>query len=127
MTCWRLEMAEQGSKFTAEKVGGTTRVRLRGPRITDQVYINELGDELAALLKGAGRPDLLIDLEEVEFLSSSMLGKLIRLLKRAAEAKGQVRLCSIRPSIREVFEITQLHKVFEIYPDADEALGTGRR
>jgi len=118
-------MAEQEPKFTTEQVGRTVWVRLRGPRITDQVYINELGDELAALLEG-GQRDLLIDLEEVEFLSSSMLGKLIRLLKRAAQSDGRVRLCSIRPSIREVFEITQLHKVFEIYPDADEALGRHR-
>jgi len=119
-------MAEQEAKFTTEQVGGTTWVRLRGPRITDQVYINELGDELVALLESGAQRDLLIDLEEVEFLSSAMLGKLIRLFKRAAQVGGRVRLCSIRPSIREVFEITQLHKVFEIYPDADEALGRHR-
>ena len=74
------------------------------------------------MLQRAAPPFLLIDLEAVEFLSSSVLGKLIRLYKRARQAGGRVRLCSIRPSIREVFEITQLDKVFEIYPDADEAL-----
>ena len=119
-------MPENEHKFATGKAGATTVVRLTGPRITDQVYINELGDELVALLEKSDPPDLLIDLEDVEFLSSSMLGKLIRLLKRTRQRKGRLRLCSIRPSIREVFEITQLHKVFEIYPDAQEALGAGQ-
>jgi anti-sigma B factor antagonist len=119
-------MPENEPKFATRKAGEATVVRLAGPRITDQVYINELGDELVELLEQAQPPDLLIDLNAVEFLSSSMLGKLIRLLKRTRQSNGRLRLCSIRPSIMEVFEITQLHQVFEIYPDADEALGTHR-
>lgn len=117
-------MAESQQKFTVSRIGNTTVVKLNGPRITDQVYVSELGDELVAVLDAADPPDLLIDLDDVEFLSSSVLGKLIRLLKRVREKNGRLRLCSIRPSILEVFEITQLHKVFEIYPDAEEALGT---
>ena len=119
-------MTEQNEpKLTVSKSGSTTVVHLVGPRITDQVYINELGDEMVAVLARAAPPLLLIDLEDVEFLSSAVLGKLIRLYKRARQAGGRVRLCAIRPSIREVFEITQLDKVFEIYPDADEALANG--
>lgn len=117
-------MAESQSKFTISRVGQATVVKLAGPRITDQVYVSELGDELIAVVEAAEPPDILIDLNDVEFLSSSVLGKLIRLLKRIRETNGRLRLCSIRPSILEVFEITQLHKVFEIYPDADEALGS---
>ncbi|MFP4058271.1 MAG: STAS domain-containing protein [Candidatus Brocadiia bacterium] len=117
-------MPEGEPKFTVQKVGPTTVVHLAGPRITDQVTIAELGEELVDVLEQAEPPDLVIDLDEVELLSSSVLGKLIRLLKRTRQRGGRLRLCSIRPSILEVFEITQLNKVFEIYPDADEALGT---
>ncbi|NQT87931.1 STAS domain-containing protein [bacterium] len=115
-------MPESEPKYSVTLVGQTTVVKLLGPRITDQVYINELGDELVAVLEQASPIDVLVDLNAVEFLSSSVLGKLIRLLKRSRQMKGRLRLCSIRPSILEVFEITQLHKVFDIYPDADEAL-----
>jgi anti-sigma B factor antagonist len=116
-------MTENPPKFSLSKVGQTAVVKVTGPRLTDVVYITELGDELQAVLEQARPPDLLIDLDEVEFLSSSVLGKLIRLLKRTRQLGGRLRLCSIRPSILEVFEITQLNKVFEIYPDAGEALG----
>lgn len=115
-------MPEHLPKFAISRVGQITVVRLAGPRITDQVYVSELGDELVAVVEAAEPPDVLIDLNDVEFLSSSVLGKLIRLLKRVREHNGRLRLCSIRPSILEVFEITQLHKVFEIYPDAQEAI-----
>ena len=113
---------DEQPKFTVRKAGQTTVVDLVGPRITDQAYINALGDELIDILGKAQPPDLLIDMNDVEFLSSAVLGKLIRMLKRTRESHGRLRLCSIRPSIFEVFEITQLHKVFEIYPDSGEAL-----
>jgi anti-sigma B factor antagonist len=110
-------------KFTVSTVGPTTVVKLAGPRISDQLYITELGDDLVKVFEQAQPHDLLIDLNDVEFLSSMVLGKLIGLLNRARRAKGRLRLCSIRPSILDIFEITQLNKVFEIYPDANEAFG----
>jgi anti-sigma B factor antagonist len=116
-------MPEPAPKSRVSKTGQTTVVHVAGPRLTDPVYINEFGDEILDVLDQAKPPDLLIDLNDVEFLSSSVLGKLIRLLKRTRQINGRLRLCSIRPSILEVFEITQLNKVFEIYPDASEALG----
>jgi anti-anti-sigma regulatory factor len=37
------------------------------------------------------------------------------------EGKGKMVLCGIRPVVREVFQITRLDKVFEIYSDAGKA------
>ena len=116
------EVCEQ-LKLAGKKVGVTTVVRLAGPRITEPVYISELSDELLAVLESAHPRDLLLDLDEVAYLSSSVLGKvLVRLLKRTRDMGGRLRLCGIRPSIHEVFEITRLVNEFEIYPDANEAL-----
>ena len=112
-------------KYTVERVGTTTVVRLAGPLITDQVYINELGEALERELEGAKPPDLLIDLDEVKRLSSSALGKFMRLYKRAQTLSGRVRLCSIRPDVRDAFAITGFDRKFEIYPDAGEALRHG--
>ena len=112
-------------KYAVSKVGQTTVVRLAGPLITDQVYINELGEELERELEQASPPDLLVDLNDVRRLSSSALGKFMRLWKRAAALNGRVRLCSVRPDVRDAFAITGFDKKFEIYPDADEALRHG--
>ena len=115
----------QEPKYTVEKIGTTTVLRLAGPLITDQGYINELGEALERELEAARPPDVMIDLDEVKRLSSSALGKFMRLYKRAQAISGRVRLCSIRPDVRDAFTITGFDRKFEIYPDADEALRHG--
>ena len=117
--------ATREPKYTTSKVATTTVIRLAGPLVTDQVYINELGEELERELEQARPRDLLIDLNDVTRLSSSMLGKFMRLYKRATELNGRIRLCSIRPDVRDAFVITGFDRKFEIYPDADEALRHG--
>ena len=52
-------------------------------------------------------------------VSSSMLGKLVQVHKKAGEFKVKLKLCSIDPEIRQVFKITKLDKLFEI--ETDEA------
>jgi len=118
-------MSQSQPKLTLAKAGTTTVVRLVGPDITDPLYINQLGEDLEAVLEAADPPDLLVDLNDVERLSSAALGKLMRLYKQAQRLRGRIRLCSIRPRVREAFEITRFDQKFEIYPDADEALAQG--
>ncbi len=65
---------------------------------------------------------LLIDFSSVQFLTSSVLGLLIRLSRRIFQSEGRLRLCSIDPKILEIFKITRLDKVFEIYNDRQQAL-----
>jgi len=112
-------------KYSVRDVGMTTVVRLVGPLVTDQVYINELGAELERELARAQPPDLLVDLQEVKRLSSAALGKFMRLWSRARELGGRLRLCSVRTDVRDAFRITRFDEKLEIYPDADEALRHG--
>ena len=62
----------------------------------------------------------MIDFSNVKFLTSSVLGLLIRISKKVYEAEGKLRLCSIAPKILEVFKITRLDKIFEIEGSIDE-------
>ena len=57
-----------------------------------------------------------------EHLSSAALGMLIALHKRVREKGGVLRLCNIRSSIYEVFEITRLSEVLKILPSREEAV-----
>ncbi len=60
---------------------------------------------------------MVIDFTPVQFMSSSMLGKLVSVNKKCTEYKVKLKLCGITPEIQEVFKITKLNKVFEIQPD----------
>lgn len=57
-----------------------------------------------------------IDLSQTRFVDSSGLGALFALYKAASHGNDGVtlRLLNPRPSIQQLFELTQLHQLFEI-------------
>ncbi|MEO5959185.1 MAG: STAS domain-containing protein [Opitutaceae bacterium] len=57
-----------------------------------------------------------IDLSQTSFVDSSGLGALFALYKTANNGHGGVtlRLLNPRPAIQQLFELTQLHHLFEI-------------
>lgn len=60
---------------------------------------------------------LLVDLEQIESLDSAGLMTLVSALKLAQQLKWRFSLCSVSPSLRIIFELTQLDRVFEIFED----------
>lgn len=58
-----------------------------------------------------------VDLAAVESLDSSGLMALVSALKLAQSLERSFRLCSVSPSLRIIFELTQLDGVFEIRED----------
>jgi anti-sigma B factor antagonist len=71
-----------------------------------------------------GKNNLVIDLKAVRFVDSSGLGSLVSGFKNASARNGNLKLCGLQPQVRSMFELTRLHRVFEIFPDADEALAS---
>lgn len=103
-------------------VGDITVVRFTDRRILDATSIEELGDELFALVEDEGRLKLLINFTDVEFLSSAALNKLIILDKKVKTRGGTLVLSNLRPEINEVFSITRLDQLFKIKATEKEAL-----
>lgn len=62
------------------------------------------------------RPSVvLVDMEQVESLDSAGLMVLVAALSQAQRQNYQFSLCSLSPSIRIIFELTQLDRVFKIF------------
>jgi len=66
--------------------------------------------------------DIVLDLGGVEYISSVGLRVMLAALKKVRPKKGDVKLVSLQPFVREVFEITGFTKLFSIYPTQGEAL-----
>jgi anti-sigma B factor antagonist len=82
-------------------------------------------DELKAEMQRqfeAGSRNLLIDLNDVRFIDSSGLGALVSGFKNAISHQGNLKLSSLQPQVKSMFELTRLHRVFEIFPTAGEAM-----
>jgi anti-sigma B factor antagonist len=69
-----------------------------------------------------GKNNLLVDLKEVRFVDSSGLGALVSGFKNASARSGNLKLSGLQPQVKSMFELTRLHRVFEIFPGAQEAL-----
>ena len=102
--------------------GEVATVRFVDRKIIDAANIQELGDELFALVEKEQRKNLLLNFASVEFLSSAALNKLIILDKKVKANNGKMRLCNLKPEIYEVFAITRLNQLFDIKNSEQDAL-----
>ena len=112
------------NRIKVDDVGNVAVVRFMDRKILDDAIIQELGRELEGLVETDGKTYLLLNFDNVEFLSSAALGKLIKLNTTVKKSGGQLKMSNIRPEIYEVFAITRLNKFFEICEDETDALAT---
>jgi len=109
--------------ISVEYTGNATIVKFTDERILEEKDIKALQDSIMPIIESAsGRINLILDFGNVRFLSSAVLGLLIRISKRIYEYDGQLRLCSINPKIYEIFKITRLTKTFDIYENIEGAI-----
>ena len=64
-------------------------------------------------------PVLMVDMENVEFIDSLGLQKLLASLRLMQSQKSNLLLCSQQPSVRFVFEITRIDQLFAVFPSVD--------
>jgi anti-anti-sigma factor len=109
-------------RIQVSEVGDVTVVRFQDRKILDAANIQELGEELFALVEQEKRKSLLLNFTDVQFLSSAALNKIIVLDKKVKAAGGKLKLCQLLPEIMEIFVITRLHQLFDIREDEQGAL-----
>ncbi|MEH2288756.1 STAS domain-containing protein [Nostoc sp.] len=66
-----------------------------------------------------GAKIVLVDFKDVTFMDSSGLGALVLAFKTLRAADTKLVLCSINEQVRILFELTNMDKVFEIFPNQD--------
>lgn len=71
-----------------------------------------------------GKNNMVVDLGIVRFVDSSGLGALVSGFKNASARNGNLKLCNLQPQVQSMFELTRLHRVFEIFPDTEKALAS---
>lgn len=98
--------------------GKTAIVRLGGR--LGLLSANTVKQRLAEEVAG-GRPHLVVDLNDVEFIDSSGLGALIGGLKAARVAGGDLRIARPREQARSVLRLTTLDRVLRGYETVEEA------
>ena len=66
--------------------------------------------------------DVVLQLDQVEFVDSSGLGALVRLTQALRAKGGDLKLSGVPVNIRKVLEMTNLLSQFETYDSVEEAI-----
>ena len=105
--------------ITFKKEGDINIVSLEGR--LDTTNYGELEHHLSSLTDN-DENKILLDLEKLEYVSSSGLRILLMFLKKIKTMQGRFMLCSMSADIKEIFEISGFINIFEIYDDSESAL-----
>ena len=105
-------------ELTEKKSGDICILGLTGR--LDAYSATEVEKKLDTVI-GAGCVKLVLNLEGLEYISSSGLRVLLSQLKKVRKQQGDIKLASMKPYIREVFDIAGFTQLFNIFENEDAA------
>ena len=109
-------------EITTDKKGDVVILALSGKLDASSSKIFE--DKILAEID-AGDQRFVIDLAQVEYVSSSGLRVFLLAAKRLRSSNGKIVLCSLKDHIRQVFDLTGFSSILSIYGSRDEAFKSG--
>jgi len=104
------------------QVGNITVLTPKG-YLTGGKETDELDQNIKSLGEG-GNKVLVINLAETQHLNSTALGVLISAHSSYVRRGGQMKLCSVDKRIENIFVITNLSLVFDVYPNEEQAIAS---
>jgi anti-sigma B factor antagonist len=105
--------------FQSRCVGDITVVECSG-RIVQGAESAQLQQHVDDLLPV--NRHILLHLGDIDFIDSSGVGLLVRLLTRTQNLHGDLKLCAVSSKIVEVLRITKLNTIFDSYESEAEAI-----
>lgn len=78
--------------------------------------------EMVKKLAEQSKMRLVIDLAKTRFIDSSGCGALVASLRALLKSNGDMKIASPSPQAKTLFQLTRLHRVFEIFDDVDQAV-----
>lgn len=97
-------------------------VRFQDVSIIDESRIEAVGTELKELMSKSDQEKMVLSFENVEFMSSAMIGKLVHFGNLCKDEKVALRLCDINPNVKKVFDLMRLDKLFAIDKDVESSM-----
>ncbi|MCG6988918.1 MAG: STAS domain-containing protein [Gemmatimonadetes bacterium] len=71
----------------------------------------------------AADTQLVIDFSRLRFIDSSGLGVMLSCLRQMSARGGDLKLCGMSKQVRATFELVRMHRIFDIFPTCEEAVG----
>jgi anti-anti-sigma factor len=117
-------------KLTTKDIDGITVIELKGRMTVDKIYSLTKSIEKNVFpfpgkleeSSGKGNCRVILDMAGVEAIDSSGLGTILFLAKKCRALGGDLKIVSIRPEVKSVFEIVKFDKILQIFNSLDDAV-----
>ncbi|MBL8034306.1 MAG: STAS domain-containing protein [Leptospiraceae bacterium] len=82
----------------------------------------EIEKDLMVLSEKNPDSDFVLNLEGIEYMSSSGLRVLVALMRHLKSKGRKMKLCNMNVAVKKIFEVVELMDMFDIYPSEEDAL-----
>ncbi len=109
------------SLLKTKSLGNNKAVAYFSGRI-DVSIAHSIEEELNNLVVSESISSMIINLEAVEYLSSSGFRVLIALMRKLQSTGGSLKLCALKPEIKSMFDVIEMTSLFDIFDTEDQAI-----
>ena len=88
----------------------------------DVSVANEVEEKLAELIDTAGHTKVLLNMDGIEYMSSSGFRACISTLRKLNAKEGVLKISNIKPAVKRIFDVIELTSLFDIYDSEENAL-----
>lgn len=110
-------MTDETSLVDFEVHGPITVGKIVNTNVLDGMNVSDFGNGVLDYVQEHAGVKLLLNFEQVTYMSSAALTELLKINEALRESQGAVRLCNLSCEIQKVFKITNLEKLFVIHDD----------
>lgn len=71
---------------------------------------------------GAGRTRIVVDCQNLTYISSAGLGVFMSFIEEVREQGGDIKVAALQPKVESVFEVLGFSEIFDISADAGAAI-----
>lgn len=96
---------------------------VRVATLTEDMNLEQFGHELFALVEQLGCRKLVVNMRDVQMVTSAGLGKMIALHRKMHRVQGIVVFCHVQPAVEEILRNSRLITYLNVKSDLDSATG----
>jgi anti-sigma B factor antagonist len=117
-----MPLPDQPTYLTLQEQGDVIVVGFTMRMLNDEENIQQLGQELFSLVEQSNWLKIVLDLTNVDYLTSSVLGKLITLHRKLHRSQGKLVLFGLSPGVDSILRTAKLLTYFSVASSRDTAI-----
>lgn len=110
-------------KLSEENKGDVLILRVQESRV-DSSISSDFKTELLRILEQEKFHNLLVDLQEVDYVDSSGLGALLFGHRHAQSRSGSLKIMHLKPKVQTLLKIANLEEILESFDSEEEAVAS---